>query len=300
MQIMDPAYGAASVSRASGVPLVARAPGAGLYPIFPCADGHVRLVVLARASGGRCAPGWASPRPSRTSASTRSRAAPCRGRTARAVRRAVRREDRRRSRREGQAAASGGAGAGRLRGPGQPALPGRGRSPTPRSHPACTAAAERLPRTRRRTPGFRHRAPEPGEHNDRLALSRRARPGAARRAAALRRPLAGCASSTSGSSSSATRSGVLLADQGADVIKIENRAFPDAARVGYGGGLSPASSPAAATSAASASTCARPRASRCSSGSSPTPTSCSRTSSRGRWRSSGSATRRCGPSTRTS
>ena len=32
--------------------------------------------------------------------------------------------------------------------------------------------------------------------------------------------------------------GRLLADQGADVIKIENRAFPDAARVGYGGKLS--------------------------------------------------------------
>ena len=33
--------------------------------------------------------------------------------------------------------------------------------------------------------------------------------------------------------------GRLLADQGADVIKVENRAFPDAARVGYGGKLSP-------------------------------------------------------------
>ena len=47
VQIMDPAYGAASVSRASAFPSSRGRPAAGLYPIFPCADGHVRVVVLA-------------------------------------------------------------------------------------------------------------------------------------------------------------------------------------------------------------------------------------------------------------
>ena len=46
-QTMDPAYGTASVSRASAFPSTRGRPEAGLYPIFPCADGHVRVVVLA-------------------------------------------------------------------------------------------------------------------------------------------------------------------------------------------------------------------------------------------------------------
>ena len=46
-QIMDPAYGTASVSRASAFPTTRGRPEAGLYPIFRCADGHVRVVVLA-------------------------------------------------------------------------------------------------------------------------------------------------------------------------------------------------------------------------------------------------------------
>ena len=44
---MDPAYGTASVSRASAFPSTRGRPEAGLYPIFPCADGYVRVVVLA-------------------------------------------------------------------------------------------------------------------------------------------------------------------------------------------------------------------------------------------------------------
>ena len=46
-QTMDPAYGSASVSRASALPTTRERPEAGLYPIFRCADGHVRVVVLA-------------------------------------------------------------------------------------------------------------------------------------------------------------------------------------------------------------------------------------------------------------
>src|SRR4051794_17907719 len=47
MQTLDPIHGSASVSRASGAPATRGRPEAGLYPIFPCADGHVRVVVLA-------------------------------------------------------------------------------------------------------------------------------------------------------------------------------------------------------------------------------------------------------------
>ena len=87
--------------------------------------------------------------------------------------------------------------------------------------------------------GFRHRAPEPGEHNDDLLGEpggRPARPSS--NGAAPRRPLAGLRVVDFGIIVIGNEIGRLLADQGADVIKIENRAFPDAARVGYGGKLS--------------------------------------------------------------
>ena len=91
--------------------------------------------------------------------------------------------------------------------------------------------------------GFRHRAPEPGEHNDVLPHApgeRRARQAArhGEPTAMPSRPLAGLRVVDFGIIVIGNEIGRLLADQGADVIKIENRAFPDAARVGYGGKLS--------------------------------------------------------------
>ena len=87
--------------------------------------------------------------------------------------------------------------------------------------------------------GFRHRAPEPGEHNDDLLGEPSGRPArSSSDDAALRRPLAGLRVIDFGIIVIGNEIGRLLADQGADVIKIENRAFPDAARVGYGGKLS--------------------------------------------------------------
>ena len=92
--------------------------------------------------------------------------------------------------------------------------------------------------------GFRHRAPEPGEHDDVLSRARDERPArpAGRPQAATgavpSRPLAGLRVVDFGIIVIGNEIGRLLADQGADVIKIENRAFPDAARVGYGGKLS--------------------------------------------------------------
>ena len=91
-----------------------------------------------------------------------------------------------------------------------------------------------------RRAGFRHRAPEPGEHNDDLARAPGRRPAARARTAGVvsGRPLAGLRVIDFGIIVIGNEIGRLLADQGADVIKIENRAFPDAARVGYGGKLS--------------------------------------------------------------
>ena len=88
--------------------------------------------------------------------------------------------------------------------------------------------------------GFRHRAPEPGEHNHLLELSPGSGRCAARRRAPRlpRRPLDGLRVVDFGIIVIGNEIGRALADQGADVIKVENRAFPDAARVGYGGGLS--------------------------------------------------------------
>ena len=305
-QIMDPAYGAASVSRASAFPSTRGRPEAGLYPIFPCADGYVRVVVLAPRQWRAMRAWLGEPAafqderydtiPARLEAAAELHAlyaALFAGKTKDAI-----------------------AAEGQARGvPVAPvldvsevlasaALPGargvhRRRDRAGRARPA----AERVPRARR---GPR-RLPPPRARARRAQPPARALPGGAAgaarggaRRASPRRPLDGLRVVDFGIIVIGNEIGRALADQGADVIKVENRAFPDAARVGYGGGLSPASSPAAATSAASASTCARRRAWRCSSGSSPRPTSCSRTSSRGRSSGWGSATSRCAPSTRTS
>ena len=215
-QIMDPAYGAASVSRASAFPSTRGRPEAGLYPIFPCADGYVRVVVLAPRQWRAMRAWLGEPAafqderydtiPARLEASAELHEP---------LRRAVRRHDEGRDRGRGPGARRAGrAGPRRLGGARQrPLRSPAARSSTPRSRRACTAGcrAGSVEVDGRRV-GFRHRAPEPGEHNDDLARApgerdrRRREPGrrpAPRRAG--RSP--GCASSTSGSSSSATRSG---------------------------------------------------------------------------------------------
>ena len=103
--------------------------------------------------------------------------------------------------------------------------------------------------------GFRHRAPRARRAQRRScarAGERPPAPPAAPTGASPSRPLAGLRVIDFGIIVIGNEIGRLLADQGADVIKIENRAFPDAARVGYGGKLSHSFAPAAATSAASA------------------------------------------------
>jgi crotonobetainyl-CoA:carnitine CoA-transferase CaiB-like acyl-CoA transferase len=239
-QTMDPAYGAASVSRASALPSTRGRPEAGLYPIFRCADGHVRVVVLAPRQW-RAMRAWLGepeafqdPRYDTITARLEASgelhalyAALFAGETKDAIAA------------EGQAR-------------GVPVAPILGVGEVLASdHFAARGAfvdAEVAPGVHGRLPsgfcevdgarvGFRRRAPEVGEHDDALSGEPRPRPALVA-AAGPRRPLAGLRVIDFGIIVIGNEIGRLLADQGADVIKIENRAFPDAARVGYGGTLS--------------------------------------------------------------
>src|SRR5829696_8444367 len=241
-QTMDPAYGTASVSRASAFPSTRGRPEAGLYPIFPCADGHVRVVVLAPRQW-RAMRAWLGEPAAfqderydairaRLEASAELHelyAALFAGMTKAAIAA------------EGQAR-------------GVPVAPVLSVPDVLASdHFAARGAfvdAEIAPGVSGRLPsgfvevdgeriGFRHRAPEPGEHNDDLLGEPSGRPArSSSEDAGLRRPLAGLRVIDFGIIVIGNEIGRLLADQGADVIKIENRAFPDAARVGFGGKMS--------------------------------------------------------------
>jgi crotonobetainyl-CoA:carnitine CoA-transferase CaiB-like acyl-CoA transferase len=242
-QIMDPAYGAGSVSRASAFPSTRGRPEAGLYPIFPCADGCVRVVVLAPRQW-RAMRAWLGE--PEAFQDERYNTIPARLEAAAELHElyaalfADRTKDEIAA--EGQAR-------------GVPVAPILDVSEVlaSRHFESCGAFvdAEVAPGVRGRVPsgffeldgarvGFRHRAPEPGEHDDDLASARPARPAraAATNGVAPRGPLAGLRVIDFGIIVIGNEIGRLLADQGAEVIKIENRAFPDAARVGFGGDLS--------------------------------------------------------------
>lgn len=78
--------------------------------------------------------------------------------------------------------------------------------------------------------GFRHRAPQLGEHDD--AGGWQARPVRSGDDGDPSAPLDGIRVLDLGVIVVGSETGRLLADQGADVIKVENRAFPDGARQG--------------------------------------------------------------------
>jgi crotonobetainyl-CoA:carnitine CoA-transferase CaiB-like acyl-CoA transferase len=77
--------------------------------------------------------------------------------------------------------------------------------------------------------GFRHRAPELGEHTE-AVIAERPHPVAATGVEVAPRPLAGLRVLDLGVIVVGAETGRALADQGADVIKVENRAFLDGAR----------------------------------------------------------------------
>ncbi|MBF6472486.1 CoA transferase [Nocardia abscessus] len=77
--------------------------------------------------------------------------------------------------------------------------------------------------------GFRHRAPELGEHTDEVLAEKRILSETGRGDAAVR-PLAGVRVLDLGVIVVGAETGRQLADQGAEVIKVENRAFVDGAR----------------------------------------------------------------------
>ena len=87
-----------------------------------------------------------------------------------------------------------------------------------------------------RRAGFRFRAPTLGEHNDEVlsqaqsVLSRLNLPGRTLACAAPVRPLDGLRVLDLGVIVVGAETGRLLADQGAEVIKVENRTFMDGAR----------------------------------------------------------------------
>jgi crotonobetainyl-CoA:carnitine CoA-transferase CaiB-like acyl-CoA transferase len=242
MQTMDPAYGTASVSRESAFPASRGRPEAGLYPIFPCADGHVRVVVLAPRQWRAMRTWLGEPAAFQDE---RFDAIPARLEAAAELH-------------ELYAALFAGMTKDEIAAEGQ----ARGVPVAPVLEVAEVLASEHFrargafvdaevaPGVHGRLPsgfieidgarvGFRHRAPEPGEHNDDLLGEPSGRPvRAPSDGDALRRPLAGLRVIDFGIIVIGNEIGRLLADQGADVIKIENRAFPDAARVGYGGKLS--------------------------------------------------------------
>ncbi|MGW2517504.1 CaiB/BaiF CoA transferase family protein [Streptomyces sp. NPDC001617] len=254
VQVFDPGFGiggsATGGRRASELPR-GRPDARHMYPIFPCADGHVRICVLSprqwrgmRAWLGEPAE-FADPK--YESLGTRFQAA---GRIHQLIGELFRDRPRDELVREGQ----------RLGVPIASVLtPGEALKAGHYLDRGALTDIEVAPGLEARVPtgfleldgtraGFRHRAPLLGEHNAEVfaepartayattppAPEQQATPRQERapeqEAAARRHPLDGLRVLDLGVIVAGAELGRLLADYGADVVKVENRAFPDGGR----------------------------------------------------------------------
>ena len=226
MQALDPPFGMTG-SAAAGVPLSrqprGRAEERHKYPIIPCADGFVRICVLARGSGGACSHGWAARRSSPTRSSTTSFTRFARP----ALLPAIARFFADRTRAELEAAGPG------VRGPHRRAC-----SPSTRRWPPTRSERAVLPRGRARARASAVPIPDGVVEIDGAAPSRTRRHGAAAagglseahartrpqpRARPGRLPLEGIRVLDLGVIVVGGDTGRLFGDLGADVIKVENR-----------------------------------------------------------------------------
>lgn len=88
--------------------------------------------------------------------------------------------------------------------------------------------------------GFRHRAPEPGEHDGQIESTwPDRRSGGGEAPSGRQRPLAGLRVVDFGHGGVGVEAGRLFAEYGADVIKIESRTYPDFIRLVAGSEVSP-------------------------------------------------------------
>jgi crotonobetainyl-CoA:carnitine CoA-transferase CaiB-like acyl-CoA transferase len=243
LQVMDPAVGSASVSPVAALVPTRDRPVSAIFPSFRCADGHIRLLVLAPRQW-RSVFSWIG-EPEEFSDPAFEHF-PKRMESVDALHAVYDAFFRDRSKVEvseegqerGVAIAPVLTVADALR---TPHFETRGVFVDDEVAPGVCA---RMPRgfveVDGRRAGFRHRAPSLGEHDvllDAPAVPRPPTVGVPRGASV--RPLAGIRIVDFGSVVIGNELGRLFADQGAEVIKVENRAFPDIWRTALGKEMTP-------------------------------------------------------------
>ncbi len=233
-QVVDPAMGTVGTAQAAGYEETRGRPAPGPYPIFPCRDGHVRVVLLAPRQWHAMRAWLGEPEELQDPEleTIRGRALVA-DRLHAAFERHFRDRGKHELTREGQAR-------------GVPVAPvltlsdvlsaehfrARGAIARTELAPGLVADAPtgfaEIDGTRTRPA---RRAPAVGEHDAELLAAPAPAHGEPASSAAPRRPLAGLRVLDFGVIVLGAEAARLFCDQGAEVIKIESRAFPDGARV---------------------------------------------------------------------